>query len=154
MKVLAIGFGVLLWSAQLLAQDVSVQYDEAADFTAYKTFTWKGCLIGDPDATLPIIRKLNIERVRNEMIQQLTAKGLTEVEDDGDLNVSCTGGRKDNRKIETDGLLILDLVDTERDELAWRAFCSATLSDTSNIDKKIRRAVKKAFKSYPPRVRP
>ena len=47
-----------------------------------------------------------------------------------------------------------DKLDAEREELAWRAFCSATISDPSKIDKKIRSAVKKAFKSYPPRVRP
>ena len=120
------------------------------------------------------------------MSQQLMSKGLNEVEQDGDLYVTCIGGRKDNRKVEggainypiyagygaygyygwgpgwtsvrtvewTDGLLILDLVDAEREELAWRAFCSATISDPWKIDKKIRSAVKKAFKSYPPRVRP
>ena len=187
MKVLAIVFGALLLSTRLFALDVNVQYDEAADFKGYKTFTWKGCVIGKPGAALPSITKLNIQRVRYAMSQQLMSKGLTEVEQDGDLYVTCTGGRQDNRKVEgeafdyppmyagygaygyygwgpgwtstrtiewTDGLLILDLVDAKREELAWRAFCSATISDPWKIDKKIQSAVKKAFKSYPPRVRP
>ena len=163
MKLLAIVFGALLLSSRLFAQDVNVQYDEAADFKGYKTFTWKGCVIGEPGAALPSITKLNIQRVRYAMSQQLMSKGLTEVEQDGDLYATCTGGRQDNRKVGwtstrtiewTNGLLILDLVDAKREELAWRAFCSATISDPWKIDKKIQSAVKKAFKSYPPRVRP
>lgn len=186
MKLLATVVGALLLSSQLVAQKVSVQYDEAADFTSYKTFTWKGCVITNPDERSSSITDLNKKRVRYAASQQLMAKGLTEVEEDGDLFVTCTGGRQDNRKVTgqafnyptyagygaygyygwgpgwtsertvdwTEGLLIIDLVDAKRKELAWRAFCSATISDPWKIDKKIRSAVKKAFKSYPPRVRP
>ena len=165
MKVLAIVFGALLLSSQLFAQTVNVQYDEAADFAAYQTYTWKGCVIGDPDAVPSSITKLNIKRVRFAMSRQLMSKGLTEVEEGGDLNVACTGGRQDNRKVEgqasnypiyagygaydyygwgpgwnsvrtvewTEGLLVLDLVDAEREELAWRAFCSATASAAGSV---------------------
>ncbi len=80
MKILAIVFGALLLSSQLVAQKVSVLYNEAADFTTYETYTWKGCVITNPDERSASITDLNKKRVRYAASQQLMAKGLTELE--------------------------------------------------------------------------
>jgi hypothetical protein len=52
---------------------------------------------------------------------------------------------------DTTGILLIDLVDASSDTLAWRAYCKGTIKPgRPTYEKKIRKAVKLAFKQYPP----
>jgi hypothetical protein len=169
----------LFVSAQLLAQKVKIDFDNTVDFSTYRTYAWKGCRSAGDDLVLTSASSLAEQRVRNAVNEQLTAKGVAEVEEGPDIYVTCIGQRQDKRRIESDyagweprwrygwgpgwgsgrtvdwteGLLIIDIVDAKKEQLAWRAYCTATIDDPSKIAKKIRSAVTKAFKGYPPKAK-
>jgi len=48
-----------------------------------------------------------------------------------------------------EGQMSLMMLDAETDELVWRAFATATLTQTQKDAKKIEKAAKKAFKKFP-----
>ncbi len=172
-----IGIGVFL-AVQTFAQKVSIDFDEGIDFSAYRTYEWKGCYVSESDPVVATSRSLLEQRVRNAVNEQLTAKGIAEASENPDFLVSCMGQRHATRRIESDyagswgprwrygwgsgwggirtvewneGLLIIDIVDAKKEQLSWWAYCTATIDDPSKVAKKVRNAVKKAFKKYPPR---
>jgi hypothetical protein len=49
------------------------------------------------------------------------------------------------------GIGVIDLVDAKTDTVVWRAYCSARVGDGDDREKKIHKAVTKAFKKYPPK---
>ena len=50
----------------------------------------------------------------------------------------------------TEGTLVVDIVDAESNELVWRAYLTATLTKPEKNEKKIKKALDKAFKKFPP----
>ncbi len=55
-----------------------------------------------------------------------------------------------------EGTLVVDLVDSKHDQLAWRAYITAAVegvNSSKKADKKINKMVKKAFKKYPPKIK-
>jgi hypothetical protein len=180
MRSIVVIVAVLLFAGPTFAQKVSIDYDETVDFSSYRTYSWKGCRHMDDDSLLTSANSLTEQRVRNSVNEQLTAKGVVEVENGADFYVTCMGQRQGQRRLEadyagawgrgwrygwgpgwtsvrtvewTEGLLILDIVDAKSERLAWRAHCTATIDDPSKIGKKIRAAVGKAFKRFPPSAR-
>lgn len=54
----------------------------------------------------------------------------------------------------TEGTLVLDLVDRQRDELVWRAYVVGTLSrERETVYQLVDEALTRAFEQYPPRKR-
>ena len=49
------------------------------------------------------------------------------------------------------GIGVIDLIDANTDAVVWRAYCSARVGDRDDREKKIHKAVTKAFKKYPPK---
>lgn len=49
------------------------------------------------------------------------------------------------------GIGVIDLIDVKTDTVVWRAYCSVKVSGSDDREKKIYKAVTKAFKKYPPK---
>ncbi len=151
----------------LLAQKVNVEFDESADFTHYKTFhIIDGQLNAKAAALNSDLTKRNIE---NEIRKRLTEKGLTEVQSNPDLNVRFSLGSARRNEVETypagwrglgtrrvrvpitQGTLVINLRDTARKELVWRAIAVEEKNDPMGISKHLDDMVKKAIEKYPPK---
>ena len=77
MKHLLLLLTLLVFTTPAAAQKIKFDYDKSADFSKFKTFSWTR---GAPPHN-PLINQMIIDGVE----QSLTAKGLTKVNDGGDL---------------------------------------------------------------------
>ena len=59
--------------------------------------------------------------------------------------------RKQTSNPTRKGIGVIELVDSETDTVVWRAYCSVRIGDRDDREKKIHKAVTKAFKKYPPK---
>jgi hypothetical protein len=165
----------LLWAASAHAQKVKVEYDKAADFTKYKTYSWvKLSATAHPFVQADAVAEIN---------QQLEAKGLKHVESGGDLLVNGYGSMSEGMNVSYDvniyampgldtpitwvdgtpragnstavfvdkGTLVVDLVDRRAKQLKWRGTAKANL-DPEQQEKSletIEKAIVKMFREYP-----
>ncbi len=158
---------VALAAAPLLAQKVDVEFDESADFTHYKTFH---IVDGQLNAKAAALNSdLTKRRIENEIRKRLVEKGLMEVESKPDLNVRFSLGSARRSEVETypagwrglatrrvrvaytQGTLVINLRDTNRKELVWRAVAVEEKNDPMEISKHLDDMVKKAIDKYPPK---
>jgi|SRR5450432_3029549 len=147
-------------------------YEPGTNFAAYKTFT----LNEHESAANPFVA----ERIRRAIAAQLAAKGLSQVQRDGNLLVHAharlrvdtkvdvwnTGGwgygyrraghygstQVDVRNVPV-GTLVVDLVDRVKGEAVWRGVAQSTVdADASpeQSEQRINDAMQKLFKEYPP----
>jgi hypothetical protein len=152
-----------LLSTMAAAQNVTYDYDRAANFSAYKTYAWSR------DAELS--DELNHPRVVQAIDAGLAAKGLTRVERDAspdvlvayhasfELDQAITGqylwgsARVESILVAT---LVVDISDARTNASVWRSLASSDVRPTDkpeNRDKKMARATEKMFKNYPPTSR-
>lgn len=159
---------LLLAAATAFAQKVTVEFDQAADFTHYRTFAIRGARLNskNPSLNSELVRK----RIDADIIADLTAKGLTMVaEGPSDLNVRYTLGSA--RRVETEaypagwrgfgtrivrvpyaeGTLVLDLRDPSTRSLVWRAIATEEKNDPNQLVGKLDDMVKKSIDKYPPK---
>jgi hypothetical protein len=73
---------ILLFAGRSSAQDVKTDYDRAADFGRYKSYSFERIQTQDP---------LMINRIQSALNAALTAKGLTEVPSGGDFRIVAMG---------------------------------------------------------------
>ena len=170
---------VILCAAAGLAQKIDTEFDKALDFSQFKTFTIRDGKINAKD---PMLSSELVEKnLRTSIVEQLKAKGLTEVESKADLNVTfrLTGGKEKQQiltpgqRVETVGsrgrvterstrlrkasvnqakdTLVIDLRNTATKELAWRAVCADHQDDAAKLEKRLPNMVAKAFQKYPPK---
>jgi uncharacterized protein DUF4136 len=172
--LLALG---LLAAGGCVGPKVQTDFDSSADFAAFHTFAFTGLTDRDQGGVLDnsLLRK----RIEDMVGQQLTAKGLRQVglEDRPDLLVHFWVGVKDKQRVESsgaavgayggrygwrtgggvttyeyqEGTLIVDLAESSKKDLVWRATIVGTLGDSS--EKNVEMAnmgVAKAFEDYPP----
>lgn len=158
----------LLASHGALAQKVTVEFDQAADFSRYHTFAIRNGQLNSKNAALnsDLVKK----QIEADIEQDLTAKGLMQVASGpSDLNVRYTFGSA--RKVETEaypagwygwgtrivrvpyaeGTLVIDLRDPATRSLVWRGIASEEKSDAAKIEGKLDKMVKKALDKYPPK---
>ena len=159
------GLGILLIaSVGALAQQVSTDYDHAANFANYKTYSWAKVETKSP---------LWQDRVQSAVDGQLAAKGWTKVESGGDaavvaigtnqqkqqLNTYYTGGAwrfgggmaTSNTTTYTVGTLVVDIFDAKSKQLIWRGTAGDTMNDKAEKNEKIlTKAVEKLFQKFPP----
>jgi len=76
---------LVLLATSTFAQKVKVGYDKAATFSNYKTYAWAA---PSTPSNRPVLREMVIGIVDNE----LKSKGLSRVENDGDLVLVGNGG--------------------------------------------------------------
>jgi len=152
--------------------NVRADYQPGTDFSVYKTFTINDAKgEGSPFAA---------ERIRHAIAGQLTAKGLRQLERDGDLGVHVHarmrvdtkvdvwntggwgygygsgwgGGRSyvDVRNVPV-GTLVVDLVDRAKGEAVWRGIAQGTVDQNPSpeqSEQRINAAIEKLFKEFPP----
>jgi len=165
MTRLALG---LLIACSALAQKITVEFDQAADFTKYKTFAIRAGQLNSPNPALN--SELVKKQIDNDIESNLTAKGLTKVTTAAsDLNVRYTLGTR--RNVETEaypagwrglgtrivrvpyaqGTLVIDLRDPTTRSLVWRAIATDEKSDATKLQGKLDDMVRKSIDKYPPK---
>jgi uncharacterized protein DUF4136 len=158
---------ILLAAGGAHAQKVTVEFDQAADFTKYKTFAIRDGKLNSKNAALN--SELVKKQIEADIVKGLTAKGLTMASGPSDLNVRYRFGSA--RKMETEaypagwrgfgtrivrvpyaeGTLVIDLRDPSTKSLVWRGISSEEKSDATKIQSKLDDMVKKSLEKYPPK---
>ena len=168
-----------LSAASCWAQKIDTEFDKALDFSQFKTFAIREGKINAKD---PMLSSELVEKnLRSAIVEQLKAKGLTEVESKADLNVTfrLTEG-KGKQQVLTPGqtvdtigprgriterntrprragitqakdTLVIDLRNTATKELAWRAVGVDKQDDPGKLERRLPGMVTKAFQKYPPK---
>jgi len=158
---------IILLATLTFAQKVSIEFDQAQDFSDYRTFAIiKGNLNSKNPALNNEIVQKNLE---TDIRKYLTARGLTESSERPDLNVRYTLGS--GRRVQTEaypagwrglgtrvvrvpyaeGTLVLDLRDAKKHTLVWRAIARDEQSDPVKIKDHLGDMVRKATDKYPPK---
>ena len=171
----AAAFIIVMFPSLAQAQKTSYDYDKAANFSTYKTYTLKdGTKVGDPLIDNRIVAALEAE---------LKLKGLTRSDASPDLAVvyhvafdkqkditayssGMSGGyyRWGGGWGTTDvrvneilvGTLMIDMADQRKNEMVWRGVGVKEVDTTAKPekrDKSIQKAVQKILKNYPPKVK-
>jgi hypothetical protein len=149
----------------------STDYKPGTDFGKYKTFAFKD--------TENIKNAILVDRIKRAVSTQLTAKGLTPVDENPDLwvvahprlskqtqiNTYNTGwgygwGWRGGMGMQTSnveeipvGTLIVDLVDARARELVWRGTASDTLKESATPEERekgLNAAMARLFEKFPP----
>ena len=149
------------------AQKITIEFDQAADFTGYKTFAIRDGQLNsrNPAQNSELVRK----RIDVDIGRALTARGLTLVTGPADLNVRYRFGAARRTGIETypagwrgfgtrvvrvpctEGTLVIDLRDPLTRSLVWRGIASEDKSDPVKLEGKLDDMVGKSLEKYPPR---
>src|ERR1019366_4050503 len=143
------------------AQKITVEFDQAADFTKYKT-----CAIrdGQLNSRNPALHsELVKKRIEADIERDLSARGHEMTTGRGDLNVRYRFGSARKAEIETypagwygmgrrvvrvpytEGTLVIDLRDPSTRSLVWRGIASEEKSDSTKIEGKLGDMVRKAI---------
>jgi hypothetical protein len=149
------------------AQKVTVEFDQNADFSKYKTFAIRS---GELSSQNPALNSDLVKKhIDADIEHDLTAKGLTEVTGPSDLNVRYHFGSARKTEVEAypagwygwgtryvrvpyaEGTLVIDLRDPTTRSLVWRAIASEEKNDATKIEGKLDDMVKKSFEKYPPK---
>ncbi len=157
----------LLAAHGAFAQKVTMEFDQAADFSKYKTFAIRERNLNSKSPALnsDLVKK----KIDADIEKYLTAKGLTEVSGPSDLNVRYTFGSARKTEVEgypagwygmgtryvrvpyAEGTLVIDLRDPTTRSLVWRAIANEEKSDPTKIEGKLDDMVKKSISKYPPK---
>jgi hypothetical protein len=156
----------LLAALAAFAQNVTVEFDPAANFSHFKTFAIRDGQLNSKNPALnsELIKK----RIEAAIEHNLSAKGLTLVPGPSDLNVRYHFGSAGRAQVETyparwrgwgtrvvkvpytEGTLVIDLRDATH-SLVWRGIAREDKSDAAKIQGKLEDMVKKSFDKYPPK---
>ncbi len=164
-----------LATAVLLADDHSVIFDEDVDFSIFKTFTMRaGRMTSErPELSFPAVMKTIGQAIRTS----LTARGLKEVADRGDLLVehSVAGvdygigpfgrpnairpgprGGRGGRAMQvdfTEATLVIDLKHGDPETLLWRGVFHDTENDARKLAEALPKDAATLLSQYPPQRR-
>jgi hypothetical protein len=167
--IMLIGLALFLANASF-AQQVKTDYDRAANFSQYRTYSWEKVQTPDP---------LWVDRIEAAVNAALAAKGWTQVESGGDISIIAMEINRNHQTLNTYyddfgggwrwrgfggfgestttsetytvGTLVVDLFDAKTNMLVWRGVSSGMLSDKSNKNiKNLNREVQKMFQHFPP----
>lgn len=158
---------ILLLAASAFAQKITVEFDQGADFTKYRTFAIRD---GQLNSRNPALNSQLIKKqIDADIERDLTARGLTMVTGPADLNVRYRFGSARRAEIETypagwrgfgtrvvrvpytEGTLVIDLRDPLTRSLVWRGIASEDKSDPAKIESKLDGMVRKSLEKYPPK---
>jgi hypothetical protein len=157
---------MLILTAPVLAQQVSVDYIKTVDFSRFHTYAW-----GEENQNQ--IRNSILAQVAKTQIEAaMQSKGFTQVkrtENPDVLLVANGGARKETSytafgtgprfgggmatltpQQSTEGTLVVSLYQAKEKQLVWRGVSQGTLSSNGNKNQKlVEKAVQKMFKKYP-----
>ena len=149
------------------AQKITVEFDQAVDFSKYKTFAIREGQLNSRNPALN--NELVKKRIDADIERALTARGLMVGSGRTDLNVRYHFGSARKAEIErypagwrglgtrvvrvpyTEGTLVIDLRDPNTRSLVWRAIASEEKSDARKIEGKLEDMVRKSVEKYPPK---
>jgi len=157
----------LLAAVGASAQKVTVEFDQAANFSRYKTFAIRDGQLNsrNPALNSELVKK----RIDADIQRYLTTRGLSLVSGASDLNVRYRLGSARKTELEsypagwrgwgtrvvrvpyTEGTLVIDLRDPATRSLVWRAIASVEKKDADKIEGKLDDMVKKSLEKYPPK---
>jgi hypothetical protein len=160
---------VMVLLGQSLAQKITVEFDQGANFSSYKTYSFlKGQLNSNNPALNNDLVKKQIEA---DIDQSLMAKGLTKDDNSPDLHVVYTLGSGRETELEsypagwrgwgtrvvrvpyTEGTLVINLRDHHTHSLVWRGIARQDTDDATKIEGKLGEMVKKTLAKYPPKAK-
>ena len=151
------------------AQNVTVEFDPAADFSHYKTFSLREGTLNSKNPALN--NELVKKRIDADIERYLSARGLTPASGQADLNVRYTLGSAKHTQTErypagwrglgtrtvhtavTEGTLVIDLRDTATRSLVWRGIAREDKHNAGEVQAKLDDMVKKSFEKYPPKAK-
>jgi hypothetical protein len=160
--------------------DVKTDFDETADFSKYRTFAFAGMTDLNQSGVLTnsLTRKRIEGAIARELTKKGLSQ--IELGQNPDLMVHYWMGVQDKQRIDTtgpamgaygwrggygygmgysgvttyeyrQGTLIMDLIESAKKELVWRATVAAILEDTPHDNIELgNEAIAKAFENYPP----
>ena len=160
--VMAVLSAALTW-----AQKITVEFDQAADFSKYKTFTIRDGQLNsrNPALNSELVKK----KIEADITRDLTARGLEVTTGRSDLNVRYHFGSVRKAETErypagwrgfgtrvvrvpyTEGTLVIDLRDPSTRSLVWRGIATEEKSDGAKLEGKLDDMVRKAIEKYPPK---
>jgi len=159
---------LIIWGCA--STQIKVKYNTEADFAKFETYGW---LQGNKKIE-------NFNRVENEKLQsrlyelidkEISALGYELLtEGDPDILVTYYAGVKGevvaddegysygkwyegSKAINQEGILVIDLIDNERQELFWRGTGSGLIDDPDQIDEEVTKIIQKIFDKFPERNR-
>ena len=167
--IVLIGLALFLGNASF-AQQVKTDYDRAANFSQYKTYSWEKVQTPDP---------LWVDRIKAAVNAALATKGWTQVGSGGDISIIAMEINRNHQTLNTYyddfgggwrwrgfggfgestttsetytvGTLVVDLFDAKTKMLVWRGVSSDMLSDKSDKNiKNLNKGVEKMFQHFPP----
>jgi Domain of unknown function (DUF4136) len=163
---------LVLMGALVGAQSVSYDFDRAANFAAFKTYSWvRGTELTD---------RLNHNRVVGAIDTQLASRGFTKLPDAAPADVLVAYHASFDKNLRINGFsngwgpyrlggfcegtvttedilmgtLIVDMVQANTKTIIWRGTAVGEVNpklSPEKRDKKINSAVEKIFKNYPPK---
>jgi hypothetical protein len=160
-------FAFCLFARGAAAQKVTVEFDQAADFSKYKTFVIKN---GQLNSKSPALNsELVKKRIEDDIDHNLTARGLMPSGGRADLNVVYHFGSARKTELESypagwrgwgtrtvrvpysEGTLVIDLRDPTTRSLVWRGIAREDNNDPNKIATKLDDMVRKSLAKYPPK---
>jgi len=149
------------------AQKVTVEFDQAIDFSKYKTFAIRDGQLNsrNPALNSELVKK----RLDADIERNLEARGLMKVTGRSDLNVRYRFGSAPRTELEAypagwrglgtrivrvpyaEGTLVIDLRDPTTRSLVWRGIAREEKSDAAKIEGKLEDMVKRPLEKYPPK---
>lgn len=154
---------------------VAVNYDRDFNFATLKSYQWRTHPVMEQNPELAQ-RAIAGEIVMSEGNEILMGRGYTpdDVEPDFYLAFFVKGNKAEEATVYTkswyygptpywagatetiyrqfvEGTLVIDVVDAKSKRLVWRAHCQAKIDDWKDRHKDIAKAVKTAFKDFPPK---
>jgi hypothetical protein len=158
---------ILLAAMSAFAQKITVEFDQAANFTRYKTFAIRDGQLNSKNPALN--SELVKKRLSADIERNLEARGLMKVTGPSDLNVRYRFGSAPRTQLEAypagwrglgtrivrvpyaEGTLVIDLRDPTTRSLVWRGIAREEKSDATKIEGKLEDMVKKPLEKYPPK---
>jgi Ca-activated chloride channel family protein len=146
---------------------IAADWDRDIDFHSYRSYKWAPIEAGEE--TRGTDRTLLDKRVRSAVDRELTAKGYTRAED-GPTDMLLVYRAKVRDKIDVyadygyprrwgrgvsiyeyrEGTLAILIVDPKLDQVIWQGWAQGVVADPERSDEKIREAVRKVLKRFPP----
>jgi uncharacterized protein with gpF-like domain len=169
-KAISCSLLILATLASGFAQNVKTDFDHQANFSQYKTYSWQ---------EIKPANSLWDARIKAAVNAQLSAKGWTQVDSDGDVAIVAIKTTQTQRTLQTfydgfgggwrwrggggfgdattteqdyqEGTLVVDLFDGKTKQIIWRGSAEGTLSDKAEKNEKnLDKGVAKMFKNFPP----
>ena len=157
--------GLAPWAPMAKAAEVKVDYDSKADFSRYKTWSWR--------RGTPAPNPTSDKQLREGIEARLAARGLARVEHGGLLEVvyhAAGENQISTEKLgykepgfETEakrvryvraGSVLVDMIDVASGNVVWRGQADEVANPTyTDVVRKIDQALDKLFDHFPPRPR-